>query len=72
MMSGICSMKCKRRKFAEKVVRRPPNLNMRTVCDGNVSLKNFSMNQSRKNIHGITHDPFGENCMSFTGLWKLK
>jgi hypothetical protein len=70
-MSGICSMQCKWRKFAEKVVRRPPNLNVRTVCHGNVALKIVSQSKQKK-IRSITHDPSGENCMSFTGLWKLK
>ena len=46
------------------------------VCENRVSQQcifgKMSISRSGKKIRSITHDPFGENCMSFTGLWKLK
>ena len=41
-------MQGKWRKFAEKVVRRPPNLDVRTVGHGNVSLKIVDQSKQKK------------------------
>lgn len=71
VMPSVCSMQCKWCKLAEKVVRRPPNLNVRAVRNGNVSL-NFSINRSRRKYIALRTIRSGKTvCPSLVyGSWS--